>query len=734
MLYPDIEAETSCLALAAARAGSLESEATRRGTAQCGMILRMATPPFGDTARIESPELATSRFRPDIEGLRAIAVLLVLLWHAGVPFLPGGFIGVDVFFVVSGFLMTGILHRELVMRQRISVLKFYARRARRLVPAGTVVLVVTAFATWAVLPATRWWDVGLDIGAAGAYVLNWLLAATSVDYLAQDAAASPVQHFWSLSVEEQYYFAWPLILVVAAWYIRRSGATATACALGILGLAFVGSLAWSIYATNVQPGVAYFATTTRVWELALGGIVALSAQRFAQVSRQVSTALGWAALAAILATAVLLTTDVPFPGSVALVPTVATAVVLAVGNRGGVATAMNNPPTQAIGRLSYSLYLWHWPILVIGGYLITDGIASLSVPAGISLIILSVIPAALSYRFVECPFRDSTRLREVPSRSVGVAVAGIVIALVLAACLTGGAKLAQHFAPEPQFTSDDSQITFGAAVIGSPGYDQVVNHEISPSPLLAGADNPPVYARGCQQPQSSSEPVACEFGDPASPITVALVGDSHAAHWVDALAYVADQRGWRLLTYTKSSCALVDAPVLYRGAPAPKCTEWNGNVQAELAKVKPSAVFVSNINYRLQSAGEDDNERELTAAMARSWTALAATGTQVYVLRDTPASKFNPTDCLAGHLDEPQVCATPRDEAFGNRGLAQLDAAAISPVTVIDVTASVCPSDPCSPVIGGVMVYRDKTHMTATYSRSLGPVLDRAAPAIGPRN
>lgn len=697
------------------------------------MILQMATPPFGDTLRAVPTGLTTSRFRPDIEGLRAIAVLLVLLWHAGVPFLPGGFIGVDVFFVVSGFLMTGILHRELVIRQRISLLKFYARRARRLVPAGTVVLIVTALATWAVLPATRWWDVGLDIGAAGAYVLNWLLAATSVDYLAQDDAASPVQHFWSLSVEEQYYFAWPLILMVAAWFVRRSSISATGCVLGILGLAFGGSLAWSIYATNVQPGIAYFATTTRVWELALGGIVSLSAHRFAQVSRQAATALGWAALAAILATAVLLTTDVPFPGSVALIPTVATAVVLAVGDRGGLATALDNPPTQAIGRLSYSLYLWHWPILVIGGYMITDGLASLSVPAGISLIILSVIPAALSYRFVERPFRDSTRLREVPSRSVGVAVAGVLIALILAASLAGGAKLAQHFAPQPQFTSDDSPISFGAAAIGSPGYDQVFDHEISPSPLLAEADNPPVYARGCQQPQSSSEPVACEFGDPASPITVALVGDSHAAHWVDALAYVADQRGWRLLTYTKSSCALVDAPVLYRGVPAPKCTEWNTNVQAELATIKPAAVFVSNINYQLEMVSENENDRELTAAMARSWATVAGTGTQVYVLRDTPASKFNPADCLAGHLDEPQLCATPRDEAFGKRGVAQLDAAAVSPVTVIDITASVCPSDPCAPVIGGVMVYRDKTHMTATYSRSLGPILNRATPEIGPR-
>jgi len=697
------------------------------------MILQMATPPFGDTLRAESPGLTTSRFRPDIEGLRAIAVLLVLLWHAGLPFLPGGFIGVDVFFVVSGFLMTGILHRELVLRRRISVLKFYARRARRLVPAGTVVLVVTALATWAVLPATRWWDTGLDIGAAGAYVLNWLLAATSVDYLAQDAAASPVQHFWSLSVEEQYYLAWPLILVVAASYVRRSGANATACVLGILGFTFAGSLAWSIYATARQPGVAYFVTTTRVWELALGGIVALLAPRFAQVSWRVATALGWIALAAILATAVLLTTDIPFPGSVALVPTVATAVVLAVGNRGGFSAAMNNPPTQAIGRLSYSLYLWHWPILVIGGYLITDGITSLSVHAGISLIILSVVPAALSYRFVESPFRDSKRLREAPRRSMGVAAAGIVIALAVGGSLSGGAKLAQHFAPEPQFSSGDSSVSFGAAMIGSPGYDRVVGHEISPSPLLAEADNPPVYARGCQQPQSSSNPVSCEFGDTASPITVALVGDSHAAHWVDALAYVADQRGWRLLTYTKSSCALIDAPVLYRGAPAPKCTEWNANVQAELATIKPSAVFVSNINYQLEMVSENDNDRELTAAMARSWATVAGTGTQVYVLRDTPASKFNPADCLAGHLDEPQLCATPRDEAFGKRGVAQLDAAAVSPVTVIDITASVCPSDPCAPVIGGVMVYRDKTHMTATYSRSLGPILNRATPEIEPR-
>lgn len=219
-----------------------------------------------------------------------------------------------------------------------------------------------------------------------------------------------------------------------------------------------------------------------------------------------------------------------------------------------------------------------------------------------------------------------------------------------------------------------------------------------------------------------------ECGDLTSGTTVALIGDSHASHWVDAMEYVAQQRGWRLISFTKSSCAFIDATVINRGAPAPICTDWNTNVISEIEKINPAAVFTSNIDYQI--SGAVDSHAAMVAGMASAWTKITNIGIPVFVLRDTPASGVDPADCLAGHLNSPEQCATDRERAFGTRGLAQLEAAAIAPVELVDVTSAICPRDPCSPVIGDVMVYRDRTHMTATYSRSLGPTLDAALPHV----
>lgn len=670
-------------------------------------------------------------FRPDIEGLRAIAVLFVLIWHAGVTWLPGGFVGVDVFFVISGFLMTGILHRELMNTGSVSIVKFYARRARRLIPASALTLVVTAIATWLILPPTRWWSTGQDIAAAGAYVVNWLLASGSTNYLAQDAAPSPVQHFWSLSVEEQFYLVWPLLLVVIGVVVRQLRAvSATKLVLGLLVGAFVISLSWSILRTPVAPGPSYFVTTTRIWELALGGIVALTMTTWARLPRVVAAVAAWIGVAVVLATGMLLPPSFPFPGWIALVPTLAVAVIIAAGPAAksvGPVRICQNSIVQKIGAMSYSLYLWHWPVLVIGGYLVTGGISELSVSMGVLLVVISVIPASLSYYLVEVPIHQRRGLST--TRSMQIGAMGIVVALVAGGAVSAAGLLAERSAPRPVYTSASSPVDFGAQRIGQPGFDRLTpGQAISPSPLVAADDNPPVYARGCQQGFGSSEPVACEFGVLDSETTVALIGDSHASHWVDAMEYVAQQRGWRLVSFTKSSCALIDATVINRGAPAPLCTEWNARVMSEIEQMKPAAVFTSNIDYQI--SGSTDNHVAMVEGMASAWTKVTDIGIPVFVLRDTPASGVDPADCLAGHLSSPDLCATDRATAFGTRGLAQLEAAATTPVKVIDVTAAICPRDPCSPVIGDVMVYRDRTHMTATYSRSLGPTLDLALPHV----
>lgn len=221
-------------------------------------------------------ERPSAVFRPDIEGMRAIAIGLVLVYHAGVRQLPGGFVGVDVFFVISGFLITSLLVRELESTGRISLSRFYARRAKRLLPATGLVLVATAILTWWTVSAVDWRAFGMDIVSAALYIVNWRLADRSVDYLAEDVGASPVQHFWSLAVEEQFYIVWPLLIVALAWWLRRHGRLRLRPVLtaGILAV-IVPSLAYSVYLTANSPATAFFVTPTRLWELGIGALAAI---------------------------------------------------------------------------------------------------------------------------------------------------------------------------------------------------------------------------------------------------------------------------------------------------------------------------------------------------------------------------------------------------------------------------------------------------------------------------
>src|SRR5690625_3732468 len=236
----------------------------------------------------------SSAFRPDIEGMRAVAIGLVLIYHAGLSQLPGGFVGVDVFFVISGFLITGLLIREIERTGRISLRRFYARRAKRLLPATGVVLIATSLLTWLTISAVEWRDFGLDIVASALYVVNWQLASRSVDYLAEDVGPSPVQHFWSLAVEEQYYIIWPVLLVLLAWWLRRRGSQRIRPYLGLAVMLLIGfSLAFSIYFTTVDPSRAFFVTPTRLWELGIGAAVAIGAGWWQRIPGVLSATLGW---------------------------------------------------------------------------------------------------------------------------------------------------------------------------------------------------------------------------------------------------------------------------------------------------------------------------------------------------------------------------------------------------------------------------------------------------------
>ncbi|MCG5454248.1 acyltransferase [Micromonospora sp. PSH03] len=684
-------------------------------------------------------------FRGDVEGLRALAVILVLAGHAGQQLVPGGFVGVDVFFVISGYLITGLLVAEVNRTGRLSLIGFYARRAKRLLPAAVVVLIGSLLLTFAFLPRTRWSATGWDVVFSGLYAMNWRLAEQSVDYLAANQAPSILQHFWSLGVEEQFYLVWPLLLASAVWLGRRRYAR-TGYLLFALTLVAVPSFAWSVWLTEDNPARAYFVTTTRMWELALGGFLALLGGHLQRLPRLVAAALAWCGLAAIVASAVLLSEASAFPGYVALAPTLGTAAVIAGGlAAGGFGPAMLLAlrPVRAVGAISYSLYLWHWPLLIAA----EARFGELTTATGLAVAAISVVPAALTYRFIENPIRMSPTLTWEPARSLqlGAVCTGVALLAGLAFQLT----VPPARAPMPPTLAVPTAGGSGVPVAASPtvlGASALGDSPASsdagipvdrvgpfvPDPLVASKDGPDAWRDGCHADQRSSAVRACQYGDPNASFTVALAGDSHAAQWLPALQRVAESKKWRLKSYTKSSCPFIDGEVALDSRPYPSCTEWNDKLRAQVTGAeRPNVLVVSTSFYVMIQNGErvtSQAQAAFTDALRRTWAAMAAAGVPVIVLRDTPYHDRDIAECVSANPKKLTRCASPRDKVLAGGGGPAHEAAARSnnKVYLVDLNPAICPRERCSPVIGGVLVYRDNNHITATYAATLAPRLGTA--------
>ncbi|MGW4466875.1 acyltransferase family protein [Micromonospora sp. NPDC004704] len=693
-------------------------------------------------------------YRGDIEGLRAVAVVLVLLSHAGRDVLPGGFVGVDVFFVISGFLITGLLVEELERTGRISLTGFYARRAKRLLPAAGLVLGTSLLLTLFFLPRTRWADTGWDVVASGLYVMNWRLAEQAVDYLAVGDAPSILQHYWSLAVEEQFYLVWPLLLILVGWSGRRRRRATKVDTPGrtgvsrrrwfLLALALIGvpSFAWSIYLTSSDPSRAYFVTTTRMWELALGGGLALLSFRLSRLPRPVAAGLGWAGLVAIAVAALRITPSMAFPGYLAVLPTLGAAAVIAAGTAGryGPELVLGLRPVRAIGALSYSLYLWHWPLLVAA----QARFGELSVAAGLAVVLLSALPAWATYHYLENPVRRSKRLAFYPVRALRLGLFFTAVP-VLAGLLF---QFTVWPPPRPAPVTDTipwagaSSGTSvpvrsgppGAAILGDTprtSRDGVPVDKVDvivPDPLAAKDDLPDVYPHKCFSEGTRTEIVTCVYGDRGADYTVAVVGDSHAGNWIPALQAVATERKWRLVTYLKQSCPFLDLEISVLSRTQPACAEWNRNVRAELTGMARPDLLLTSGAFYVPIRGDAllngaDGYRATVEAMRRTWTAMTDAGIRTVVLRDTPHLNVRVAECVSANRTRLTRCTAPRELAVtASAGPAQAEAVGgLSGVRLVDLTDAICPADRCAPVIGGVLVYRDSSHLTATYARSLTP-------------
>ncbi len=657
-------------------------------------------------------------FRTDIQGLRAIAVLVVLLFHLWPAAAPGGYVGVDVFFVISGYLMTGLLVREVERTGGVSLAGFYARRIRRLLPAASAILIAVGVASLFLMPLVRWLDTGREIAASALYVENWWLAAESIDYLASDQVASPVQHFWSLSVEEQFYIVWPLVILLmvglrrlAAWQLRRL------LAVGLAALT-LASLFYSIHATREAPAPAYFHSITRFWELGLGGLLLLAPR--APPSRL----LVWLGLAAIAASALLYSTDTAFPGYAALLPTLGTAAVMLAARPGGPLAVR---PLQYLGGISYSLYLWHWPLIVFWRLRYGEpeaGAALLIAAASIGL-------AHLSKRYVEDPVRRATALQRRVWRSYAVGAGAVLACTAVAVAMVLRIELALEVTPGMPVADYP-----GAAALVPGG--EVGPRPIRPTPLKAAtergvAHGPHTGVGGCIQDAPGTEVLTCEYGAPGAAVTVALVGDSHAEHWIPAFQELVRRRGWHVVAYMKDACLLADVTVYHRGFGRAygECDTWRREVERILFATRPDLVVISQAQRHRLADGTQPRESvlPLAAAVRTTWHRLSAGGLPLAVIAHTPIQSRDILECMSAAQDQSDIdaCSAARDQALF-RGAVTIAMRDNPDVALIDLTDQFCPGRLCLAAIGNVLVYRDNNHLTAAYARSVAPVLgDRLA-------
>lgn len=685
-----------------------------------------------------SNQTRSINFRPDVEGLRAVAVLMVLLYHIDVPGISGGFAGVDVFFVISGFLITGLLAREVERTGRISLLDFYARRAKRLFPAAALVLAITAAASWWLLPSTRWSSVGGDIVASAAYFINWRLASRSVDYLAEDVAPSPVQHFWSLAVEEQYYIAWPLLFVMLMPMLGRSFRIRPLL-LTVTTLVGLPSLAYSVIHTEASPSTAYFITFTRMWELAIGAAIALTTSHWRKLSGVKANLLGWGGMLAIIASSFLINAGTPWPGYAAALPTLGAAAVIAAGFSAtgcGPIRVLGLAPMVWIGGISYSLYLWHWPLIQFAKAYFGTG----DLPP-IHRFIIVTISAALAWatlKLVENPIRNSKRMHEYPryalSTGLNFTLLGISSGLVLL-LMTGNQAGISAAALTARMTGSSPGIQ-GAAVIkidgGSDPALLPVDHvgEFLPTPETATTDVPDAYNRGCQLGFESTQPKTCISGVVGGSKKVALLGDSKAMQWLPALQLIAHRHDWEIQINTKSSCGFHDRDQKGRdGNPYSECAEWNRLLLPRiLHEQQPDIAFVS------MGGGSTHENAEEIDSLKRQWKTLIDAGIRVVAIANNPHPGKNIYECVARNKEKLTVCSFPRRAAPATASM-RVAAMEVS-ATFIDLNDHICAKAVCAPIVGNVLIYRQGSHITRTYAASLAPKLEselERAGLFGPR-
>lgn len=660
--------------------------------------------------------------RTDIQALRAVAVTLVLVYHLWPNRVPGGFVGVDVFFVISGFLITAHLARELESTGRVRLSVFWGRRARRLIPASVLVLSFTAMGVLVWVPAAYWRQFISEVIAATLYVENWFLATASTDYLAAENVASPVQHYWSLSAEEQFYIVWPLIIVgLAALASRMQRDKSATIAVG-LGVLVALSLAGSVILTATDPAVAYFATPVRAWEFGAGGLLALLVSGRAAPARGLGGALAWCGWAVIGLSAFLIDGTTPFPGFAAMLPVVGALAVLAAAEptvRWAPTTFLRWKPIQRVGDWSYSIYLWHWPLVVLLPFALG---ASLSGGAKLAILGGAVLLAAMTHRWIETPAR---RARGVLGRPRGALLATAAAMALVVSVAAGGLVTANALrSPAPQASAptngDDSECVGVTAFAELETCGQAVEgRAVRPDVATIFEDTGGAFR--CYEYDKVADPETCSFGsERANATRIALLGDSHGAMLIPGLRTVATARNWRITTWVGNGCVW-----RAEGAESDECSERRRAVDAAL-RADPFDAIILTARRVPDSTASSAATAE--ALYARAWQQQIDLGARVIVIADNPRVTQEAIDCVLRNANDAvaaRQCLVAEDSGFAPRDQVAEAAKASGLAEVVDLADLYCHRGECPLVAGDVMIYRDEHHITATYSREIASELAR---------
>lgn len=682
--------------------------------------------------------------RPEIQALRAFAVLAVVLNHLWPGRVQGGFVGVDVFFVISGFLITSHLLREATSTGTIRLGAFWARRARRLLPASLVVLAACALGVIALVPMGQWQSALIQIAASAVYIVNWVLLAQSVDYFTSAAAPSPVTHFWSLSVEEQFYIVWPVLVLVALFVIRSRQRRALAVG-AVLTAVTIASFVFSITATSQDPSAAYFSTLTRAWEFGVGGVLAVLLNGRILGGR-VAVWASWAGWALLAASLVVIDEATPFPGIAALLPVAATALVIAAGSalRENLSSVSGFAPVRFFGDISYSLYLWHWPLIILVPFALGREVGDVCRGA---ILVIAILLAWLSKRFIEDPFRTRSALVRRPPWVTLVATA-TATALVAGTALIPVAIVdsrrqamdvqlsALAFAGEPCFGADGMAAGCDDShVLAYP--DALLATNAQQGGIVPGVDE--TCSTDPERPRVNTCVMTPSTG--AITRTVTLVGDSHALHYVAALRKLVSEDGWRVKSVVQPGCMPIafdpDIVALWDPSTAPGCREWADQAIEHVAADDDSGVVIfSSISREYGYAdGSDAATQDISPSYLVTWQPWLDKGKKLVVMADTAfLQRGDILACLGRSGGSDAACSNDRGLVFAKPDPMVVAAETLSSAdaAVFDANDLICDAVTCHAVVGGIPVYVDHNHLLQAFAMTLAEPIADAVTRMAP--